>query len=111
MAMSLIWTAMVVLSLLCAAATGRLDALAASALDGAAAAVELCLATAGALCLWSGVLEVMRRAGEVEGLSARSANAMKAFTDVVLELMKKKRELPLDELYEAFWRGRAIAPR
>ena len=69
MAMSLIWTAMVVLSLVCAAATGRLDALAASALDGAAAAVELCLSTAGALCLWSGVLEGMRRAGLTGGLA------------------------------------------
>ncbi len=69
MTMSVIWTAMVVLSLVCAAATGRLDALAASVLEGAGAAVELCIATAGALCLWSGVLEVMRRAGLMEGLA------------------------------------------
>ena len=69
MAMSVIWTAMVVLSLVCAAATGRLDALAASVLEGAGAAVELCIATAGALCLWSGVLEVMLRAGLMEGLA------------------------------------------
>jgi spore maturation protein A len=69
MAMAVLWTAMVVISVLCAAATGRLEALSAAALSGAAAAVELCIAMAGAVCLWCGVLEVLRRGGALEGLS------------------------------------------
>ena len=69
MMLSVIWTAMVLLSLLCAIATGRIEVLASSALEGAAAAAELCLATAGAMCLWSGLLEVMRRAGLLHGLA------------------------------------------
>lgn len=36
---------------------------------GAAAAVELCLSMAGVLCLWMGVMEVMRRSGLSDGLS------------------------------------------
>lgn len=33
------------------------------AVEGTQAAVELCLSIAGMLCLWTGVMEVMRRSG------------------------------------------------
>ena len=69
MAMTAIWTGMVVLSLLCGLATGRGGAVAAAAMDGAAAGVGLCLAMAGPLCLWMGVMEIMRRSGLSEKLS------------------------------------------
>ncbi len=69
MAMSVIWTLMVGASILCGLATGRSDAVAAAALDGAAAGVQLTIAMAGALCLWLGVMEVMRRSGLAAGLS------------------------------------------
>ena len=61
MAMSVIWLGMVVLSLVCGLWTGQGGAVAAAAMEGAAAAVELCLSMAGMLCLWMGVMEVMRR--------------------------------------------------
>lgn len=69
MAMTAIWTGMTTLSLLCALVLGRGSALAPAALEGAAAAVELALGMAGALCLWMGVMEVMRRAGLAEKLA------------------------------------------
>ena len=37
--------------------------MAAAALEGASAGVELCLSMAGVLCLWMGVMEIMRRSG------------------------------------------------
>ena len=70
MTMSAIWTAMVVISILCGLATGREAEVAAGAVEGAAAAVELCLAMAGLLCLWMGVMEIMKRSGLSEKLSA-----------------------------------------
>ena len=69
MAMAVIWTGMVVLSVLCGLATGNGPAVAAAAMEGAAAAVELCLSMAGMLCLWMGVMEMMKRSGLSEGLS------------------------------------------
>lgn len=69
MAMSVIWTLMVGVSVLCALATGRGEGLAAAALEGAASGVNLCLSLAGGLCLWSGVMEVMRRSGLSAALS------------------------------------------
>ena len=69
MAMSIIWTWMVLVSILCGLATGRGPAVATAALDGAAGAVELCLSLAGVLCLWMGVMEIMRRSGLSQKLS------------------------------------------
>lgn len=69
MAMAVIWTGMVVVSILCALAQGNGSQVAAAAMEGAGAAVELCLSMAGVLCLWMGVMEVMRRSGLAEGLS------------------------------------------
>lgn len=69
MAMSLLWTGMIVLALLCGLATGRGEAVAAAAVTGAADGVELCISMAGVLCLWMGVMEVMRRSGLSEKLS------------------------------------------
>ena len=69
MAMSVIWVIMVGVSVLCSLITGRGEAVAVAALEGAAAGVELCFSMAGVLCLWMGVMEVMRRSGLAEGLS------------------------------------------
>ena len=69
MAMSVIWTVMVGASVVCGLVTGRGNEVAAAALEGAGAGVELCLSMAGVLCLWMGVMEVMRRSGLAEGIS------------------------------------------
>nr|WP_297232530.1 spore maturation protein A [uncultured Flavonifractor sp.] len=69
MAMAAIWTGMVVISILCGLATGNGGAVGAAALEGAGAAVDLCLAMAGVLCLWMGVMEIMKRSGLSAGLS------------------------------------------
>ena len=69
MAMAWVWTGMVVLSLVFGILTGNLDAVANAALDGAESAVELSLSMAGILCLWSGVMEVMKVCGLSDGLA------------------------------------------
>ena len=69
MTMTVIWTGMVALSILCGLAAGRGPEVAAAAAAGAAAAVELALSIAGMLCLWTGVMEVMRQSGLAGQLS------------------------------------------
>lgn len=61
--MTVIWTGMTALSLLCALVLGRAGGLASAALDGAGQAIQLGISMAGVLCLWMGVMEVMDRAG------------------------------------------------
>ena len=60
---------MVVLSILCGLATGRGPEVAAAAVEGTSAAVQLALSIAGMLCLWTGVMEVMRQSGLADQLS------------------------------------------
>ena len=63
MTMSWIWTGMVVLSLVCGVCTGRGEAVAGAAMEGAGQGLELCLGIGGMLCLWSGVMELLGRCG------------------------------------------------
>lgn len=70
MLMGYLWLGMVAASVGYGAATGRLAAVSAAVTEGAGAAVTLCLGIAGAVCLWSAVLEVMRQSGLTEALSA-----------------------------------------
>ena len=69
MAMAWIWTGMVVLSVGYGIYAGTIDAVGAAAMEGAAAAVELCLSMAGIMCLRNGVMSVMRSCGLTESLS------------------------------------------
>ena len=69
MAMAWIWTGMVAASVLYGIYSGTIGAVGDAALEGAAAAVELCLRMAGVLCLWSGVMSIMKASGLMDGLS------------------------------------------
>jgi len=63
MVLSWVWVGMVLISVFCGLLTGRMDEVSRGAMDGAAAAIELCVAMAGVLLLWNGVMEVMRQSG------------------------------------------------
>jgi len=69
MAMAWIWTGMVVLSVGYAMVSGTIAEVGNAAMEGAAAAVELCLNMAGVMCLWSGIMAVMKASGLSDGLS------------------------------------------
>lgn len=69
MAMSFCITAMLVLSLWFGMVSGTLPAVAEAAFSGADSAVRLCLSMAGPLCLWNGVMEVLRESGLDRGLA------------------------------------------
>lgn len=69
MAMAYVYAAMALLSLVCGAATGRLGEVSAAAVEGAQAAVTLCLSLVGMMCLWTGVMEVLKRSGLAEKLA------------------------------------------
>lgn len=63
MAMAWLWTGMVAVSLVFGILTGSVGELGGAALEGATAAVELCVSMAGIMCLWTGVMEVMEQCG------------------------------------------------
>lgn len=67
--MGCIWLGMIAASLLYGAYAGTLDAVSSAVTEGAGAAVTLALGLAGAMALWSAVMELMRQSGLTESLS------------------------------------------
>lgn len=69
MVMSWIWTFLLLVSILFSWLTGRGAELAAAALQGAQAGITLAISMAGAICLWSGVGNLMEHIGATDKLS------------------------------------------
>lgn len=67
--MAWIWTGMVAVSVIYGLFSGNIGAVGTAAVEGAGAAVSLCISMAGVICLWTGVMEVMSRGGLTEKLS------------------------------------------
>ena len=72
-----IWFAMIIVSILCAGATGRLPQLSSAVMDGAKDAVELSIFLLGSMCAWLGFLRI----AEESGLSAGLARALSPVID------------------------------
>lgn len=70
MALSVVWVLMLTLSVLWGAFSGSAAAVGAAALSGAGSAARLCLEAGALLCLWNGVMEILRRSGGASALSA-----------------------------------------
>lgn len=69
MAMAWIWTGMIAASVVYGLLNGTIGAVGNAAMEGAKAAVDLCLSMAGIMCLWSGVMSIMKASGLMDGLS------------------------------------------
>ena len=76
--MSKLWTAALVISVLFAALNGQFESTGSASLQGAGAAVEFALSTGGLICLWSGILEIMRRSGIMDALSSALSPLLRA---------------------------------
>lgn len=60
---------MILVGVLYAACTGRMDAVTNAALDSAGEAISLCITTAGVMALWMGLMEIAQEAGLVKKLT------------------------------------------
>lgn len=69
MSMAYIWSGIVVFSVIYGFVSGTINEVGSAAIDGAEAAVTLCLGIAAVTCLWSGIAEVMRRAGIMSAIA------------------------------------------
>ena len=69
MTMSIIWVVMLLAAVLYGAAAGNGAAVGAAALEGARYAAEFCIEVGALICLWSGVMEILKRSGLMKSLS------------------------------------------
>lgn len=83
--LNLIWFGMILASVICAAATGRLGDLSTAVMDGAQDAVELSIFLLGSMCAWLGFLRIAEKSGLTELLAS-------AFSPLIDRLFPEYRE-------------------
>jgi spore maturation protein A len=66
---SVIWTCILLISVICGSFLGNMAQVSAASMEGAAKAVTVVLSLAGPMCLYSGVGELLRRCGLRDRLS------------------------------------------
>ncbi len=76
--MNYIWSGLLIVSILCALCTGRMDALSGAILTGAGSGVELALNLLGGMCLWGGIMKIAEEGG-VTRLIARALSPILTF--------------------------------
>ncbi len=64
-----IWALMILIGILSSMFTGKTEAVTSAALDSAEGAVSLCIAMAGTMALWMGIMEIAKESGLVERLT------------------------------------------
>ncbi|MDR0930266.1 MAG: hypothetical protein LBM38_00730 [Clostridiales bacterium] len=61
-----IWSALMIISIICAAALGRLGEVTSAAIDGAASAITTAITLLGIMCMWSGFMSIAEQSGLVK---------------------------------------------
>ena len=61
--LNVLWFGMIIVSFLCSLLTGRIEALSSAAAAGADKAIQLLIAMAGVMCLWSGMMRIAQQSG------------------------------------------------
>ena len=61
--MNRIWAFLIIISFVCAVATGRMEALSQGILEGTGSAVNLVISTMGMMCLWTGFMKIAKKSG------------------------------------------------
>ncbi|MDP4119471.1 MAG: nucleoside recognition domain-containing protein [Bacillota bacterium] len=61
--MNYIWGGIMLISIVCAVFTGRVEAVSQAALDGAKSAVDLLITMLGMMCLWTGLMNIAEQGG------------------------------------------------
>lgn len=64
-----IWLGMIILGFVVGIMNGRIEAVTQAAIDSAGKAVELCIALAGVMCLWTGLMGIAQKSGLVHKMA------------------------------------------
>lgn len=81
-----IWAAMVMLGILCAAFTGRMEQVTNAAIESAGEAISLCLTMAEVVALWMGLMEIAKEAGLIQKMT----KGISPFLDFMFPRIPKK---------------------
>lgn len=105
-----IWSGMILISLIVSVFNGRLDATAAAAAEGAAAAVDTCFALLGIMCLWTGLAKIGERAGMIQGISKLLRPVMRRLFPKLKEDDPSQDSMVMNIATNIFGMGNAATP-
>ncbi len=90
--------------------TGNVEAVASAIPDGASRAMEVTLSLVGMMCLWSGLLEVARRAGAIRHLSRLLSPFLRPFFPRAWKSGEGREEICASVAANLFGMGNAATP-
>lgn len=107
-----IWGFFLIGGILTGAFLGRMDMVTGAILNGGRSAVELALAMAGVISVWSGVLKIAERGGMIDRLAARLTPLMDFLFPSVPRLHPARKYIATNFVAEfsGAWDGRQHLP-
>ncbi len=69
-----LWAFMILIGVIFAAFTGRMDQITEAAIESAKEAVELCIMLAGVVAMWMGLMKIAEVAGLIKSLARKIAS-------------------------------------
>jgi len=76
--LNLLWSFMIIISLIVSAFTGRIQETVNGAMNGASDGVNMCLGLLGVMCMWNGIMKIAEKSGITEKISGVVRPAFKA---------------------------------
>lgn len=105
-----LWAGMILAGVLWGAMHGQLEAVTQGFLDAGAEAVNLCLTMAGVMALWTGILEVGKRAGLLDCLSRKMRPVLKFLFPGLDPDGEAARQISVNLIANMLGLGQAAAP-
>lgn len=108
--LSVLWVIFIAASMLFGSYKGEGAAVAAAGLEGASAAIELCIGLAGAMCLWSAVIALMEASGLSGALGKLLSPALKRLFPVSFKVPELRDSITTNVTANMLGLGNAATP-
>lgn len=108
--MNYIWAGIILVSIFCGMATGRISQVSQAIFTGAQDAVTLVISLLGAMCLWSGIMRVADQGGVTNGLARLFSPLLKKLFPGLPKDSKAARAISMNLSANLLGMGNAATP-
>ena len=108
--MNYIWAGIILVSIFCGMATGRISQVSQAMFTGAQDAVTLVISLLGAMCLWSGIMRVADQGGVTNGLARLFSPLLKKLFPGLPKDSKAARAISMNLSANLLGMGNAATP-
>lgn len=105
-----LWGTMILIGVLTAAFTGRMEELTNESLNSAKATVELCITMLGIMSMWTGFMKIAENAGLIDLLSKKMKPILKFLFPEIPEGHKSLKYISINMIANIFGLGWAATP-